>query len=123
MDFQSLHTTMNLKTLDKSNAVHVLNIMSMVMAWGVTSYFFDSMVPNNPVEKIGTLLMLPLYFTDMVLSFFSNYSVLGNFNLMFFILWFFYALPITIYYPILMVKNHEETDLKDWYISKGSQAG
>ena len=111
---------MNLKTLDKHDAVHLLNILSMVMAWGVTCYFFEAIVPNHAIAVIGNVLMSPVYFTDILLNSFSNYSILGNFNLMFFVLWLSYAAPITVCYPYFMVRNHDVAELKEWYLSRTS---
>lgn len=111
---------MNLKTLNRTNAVHVLNMVSMVLAWAVTCYFFDSFVPNHAIEVIGDLLMFPVYFADLLLYSISGYSIAGNFNAMFLILWFSYSIPLTSCYPLLMVQNHEVSELREWYVSRSS---
>jgi len=111
---------MNLKTLDKKDAVHVLNILSIILALGVTSYFFDAFATNNTVRLIGNWLMTPIYFADVLSTTLFNYSISGNFNLMFIILWLSYVAPFTALYPILMVKSHEVSELQEWYHTKGS---
>lgn len=113
---------MNLKTLDKKDAINVLNTLSIIMAWGLTCYFFDSVVTSNAVEMLGDILLSPVYITDNILSSFTDFSVSGNFNLMFIVLWLSYAGPLTLCYPVFMVRNHEASELRKWYLSKGSAA-
>ncbi|MDQ3049663.1 MAG: hypothetical protein M3Q95_02125 [Bacteroidota bacterium] len=111
---------MNLKTLDKKDAVHVLNMMSMIMAWGVTGYFFEAVITTHSVELLSDFLMSPIYFVDSMLFSFTGFTVSGNFNLMFILLWISYALPVTALYPFLMIRHHDEKDLKTWYLSRSA---
>ncbi len=113
---------MNYKTLDKKDAINVLNTLSIIMAWGVTCYFFDSVVTNNAVEMISDLLLSPVYVADSIFQSFSDFSVSGNFNLMFIVLWLSYAAPLSVFYPVLMIRNHEANELKEWYLSQKTSA-
>ena len=113
---------MNVKTLDKEHAIHVLNLVSMVMAFGVTSYFFDTIVTSHVMETIGDLLMTPVLLADRLASLFSIAPVSGNFLLMFFILWFSYAIPMRKLHPFLMIKNHRTEDLQTWYLEKNTRS-
>ena len=113
---------MNVKTFDKNQAVHVLNVFSMVLALGVTRYFFDSVVSSHIMFVIGNILMTPVYLADIILNTFTGYTVSGNFNLMFMVLWVSYALPLTACYPLLMVTDHDVEALRKWYSSKGTEA-
>ena len=110
---------MTIKTLDRKHAIHILNLVSIVMAWGVTCYFFDSVVNSSTVRILGELLMTPVTFTDKFLSLYTHVSVSGNFTLMFLVLWISYALPLTKFYPLLMVKCPDAEELHSWYVSKG----
>jgi|SRR5688572_13980339 len=110
---------MTIKTLNRKDAVHILNMVSIVMAWGVTSYFFDSVVNSSTVRVLGEILMTPVVFTDKFLSLYTHISVSGNFTLMFLVLWISYALPLTKCYPFLIVKSHNAEELHSWYLSRG----
>ncbi len=112
---------MNLKTLDKEHAIHVLNLVSMVMAFGVTCYFFDTIVTNHMMKLIGDLLITPVFMADRILGIFGMAPVSGNFLIMFFILWFSYALPMRRLHPFLMVKNHRPEDLHAWYLDRNTR--
>ena len=109
---------MNYKTLDRYHAIHVLNLICIVMALGVTCYFFDTMVTNKVVASIGNLLMTPVTMADKLLGVIAHTSISGNFSLMFIVLWISYAVPVTQLYPFLMVQKHDADDLHDWYFSR-----
>jgi len=112
---------MNLKTLNKENAIHVLNLVSMVMAFGVTSYFFDTNVTNSTIQMICNLLITPVHVADKLVTLLGSNAISGNFLFMFFILWISYAIPMSRLYPFLMVRNHNEEDLHAWYLSKSER--
>ena len=112
---------MNLKTLNKENAIHVLNLVSMVMAFGVTSYFFDTLVTNSTVKMLGNFLITPVQIADKVFTLLGTNAISGNFLIMFLILWISYAIPMSRLYPFLMVRNHNAEDLHSWYLTEGAR--
>jgi len=91
---------------------------SMILSWGVTSYYFDRLVPNEVIENLCNLLLLPVSLIDNLLSFFTTVNISGNPVGMFIALWITYLLAAFRLYPIFMVKNHQVSDLKSWYQSR-----
>ncbi len=87
----------------------------MLLSWGVTSYYFEAGVPNEVIDNLGYLLLLPVRLTDDLLNLFNQLTISGNPLPMFLVLWIAYALPLLRLYPLLMVKDHPVSDLKKWY--------
>ncbi|MBL0342498.1 MAG: hypothetical protein IPP71_17315 [Bacteroidetes bacterium] len=111
---------MNVRTLNKEHSIHMIILGCMLMSWGVTCYYFDTIVPNEVISEIGTFLLYPIKMADSILSLFSNNSVSGHPTGMFFVLWICYTILALKLHPIFIVKNHQVTDLKKWYENKFS---
>lgn len=109
---------MKLRTLNKENSIHMFVLGSMILAWGMTNYYFDRLVPNEVIENLCNLLLMPVNMIDNLLSFFTTVSISGNPLGMFVALWITYMIPAFRLYPIFMVKNHQVSDLKSWYQSR-----
>ncbi len=109
---------MNLRTLNKENSIHMLVLGSMLLSWGVTSFYFERLVPNEVVESLCNFLLMPVSLIDNILSFFTKANISGNPLGMFFALWITYMLPAFRLYPVFMIKNHQVSDLKSWYQSR-----
>ena len=112
---------MNFRTLNREATLHLMIISSMVLAWGVTSFYFDSKVNNEVLSIISGLLLSPVYFFDNIFSMLSDIKIIGDPFRMFLLLWFIYLFPAMRLRPLLIVRDHPSAELKNWYKSRISK--
>ena len=112
---------MNFRTLSKERTIHLMILSSMVLAMGVTSFYFDNEVGNPVISAISQLLLSPLYLIQELAALFSSFRILGNPVLMFVLLWVVYLFPALRMHPFLMIRDHKTSDLKAWYNSRLSK--
>ena len=109
---------MNFRTLSKERTIHLMILSSMVLAMGVTSFYFDNEVGNPVISVISQILLSPLYLMEELAGLFSSMRILGDPFLMFLSLWVIYLLPALRMHPFLMIRDHKTSDLKSWYNSR-----
>lgn len=109
---------MNFRTLSKERTIHLMILSSMVLALGVTSFYFDNEVGNPVISVISQILLSPLYMMEELAGLFSSFHILGNPFLMFLFLWAVYLFPALRLHPLLMIRDHKTSDLKAWYNSR-----
>ncbi|MBK8415315.1 MAG: hypothetical protein IPL22_13015 [Bacteroidetes bacterium] len=112
---------MNFRTLNREATLHLMIVSSMVLAWGVTSFYFDSKVNNEVLSIISGLLLSPVYLFDNILNMLSDIRIIGDPFKMFMLLWVIYLFPAMRLCPLLIVRDHHSTDLKNWYESRFSK--
>ncbi|MBL7914195.1 MAG: hypothetical protein JNL49_04045 [Bacteroidia bacterium] len=112
---------MNFRTLNREATLHLMIVSSMVLAWGVTSFYFDSKVNNEVLSIISGLLLSPVYFFDNIFSMLSDIKIIGDPFRMFLLLWFIYLFPAMRLRPLLIVRDHPSSELKNWYKSRYSK--
>jgi len=111
---------MNIRTLSKEDTIHVVNLSCMVIAWGLSSFYFDAAAPNKAVIALADALLSPFLFADWLSVTFLHYSLSGNFLAVFVVIWITYFLLGIKLSNLLMVKDHKETELKNWYFARKS---
>ena len=55
---------MNIRTLTKEDTIHLVNISCMVLAWGVTCFYFDASASNSVVASLGDSLLAPFNYAQ-----------------------------------------------------------
>lgn len=111
---------MNIRTLSKEDTIHLINLSCMVLAWGVTCFYFDASAPTKAVASMGDALLSPFRFAEMFSHNFFNVPILKNPLVVFTVLWISYFLIGMHLSNFLMVKNHDARELKSWYFTRKS---
>jgi hypothetical protein len=109
---------MKIRTFDKETTIHVINLLSLPVAWGVSGYLIGETPSNGNIGIIAMILALPVQLFDYLAGLLSVAPASGNFNALLFILWISYALIGRCFSPLLMVRNHSIDDLQEWYLSR-----
>ena len=109
---------MTIRTLKRDDSLHIANIWSIVLAFAGTVYYYDSVSVYGAGSQIGDFLLTPLYLTDYIFLNFFQFSITGNVTGIFLTLWFsFFAVsgPVS---QLLIIKDHQPSELKSWYRKK-----
>jgi hypothetical protein len=109
---------MKIRTFDKKTAIHVSNLISLVVAWSVTGSYFGWDAAQGNIGVIAFLLSTPAHLLNEIALLLGMSPVLGNFNAMLFTLWISYALIGRLFYPLLMVQAYTKSELREWYFTK-----
>lgn len=111
---------MNIRTLTKKDTLHIINLGSMVIAWGVTCSYFESFVPNAAIYAMERLLLAPVVIIEKFFMPITSLQIMGNPGLMFIFLWTVYFVTAYRLSSFLVVKSYDEQELRSWYESRKS---
>ena len=109
---------MKIRTFDKETTIHMISLFSLLVAWGVAGFLIGESQTNEHIGIIAMILASPVRLVDFLAGLLSLAPASGNFNPMLFILWISYTLIGRFFSPLLMVRNHSNDDLHDWYLSR-----
>jgi len=111
------------RTYSKETLVHFFCTASMVLALGVTGYYFDGPSSAHIPNFISRMLLFPLQL--IINSGDAPFSglITGNPTAMFLTLWTIYSLITVWMSPLLMVRNHSPEELRKWYSARLSSRG
>lgn len=109
---------MNIRTLSKRDSLHLINIGSLILAWGATHTYFELIIPNTAIMTIEYFLLAPAVLIEKASMFLFQYSIIGDYSRMLITLWLSYFLAASNLSGLLMIKNYEVAELKSWYLSR-----
>jgi hypothetical protein len=96
----------------------MVNLGCVILAIGVTGYYFDSLAANKAILSIGNLLLTPVYLSDYFLSPVLGFQFIGSHIKMFLVLWITFFLSAFHLSHLLVLTNHNASELKNWYHKK-----
>ncbi|HEX5003060.1 MAG TPA: hypothetical protein VFW78_11245 [Bacteroidia bacterium] len=95
----------------------------MVLALGVTGYYFDGPASAHIPNFISRLLLFPLHLIESAGDAPFITLITGNPTAMFLTLWMIYSLITVWMSPLLMIRHHTPEELRKWYSARLNSRG
>lgn len=109
---------MTIRTLKRDDSLHIANLWSIILAIAVTVYYKDAVSFYQAGSQIGNFLLTPVYFIDYLLGLTTDLKITGNHSATFFALWISYFAVSGPFSQFLVIKDHQPSELKNWYRKK-----
>jgi hypothetical protein len=90
----------------------------MVLAIGVTGYYYNGPGSARIPELISSMLLFPLQLMQTYSPGSFGAFIANNPSVIFIILWISYCVVAIWLTPLLLVRSHTEEDLRKWYNSR-----
>ena len=103
------------RTYSKEILVHIIAIGCMVLALGVTGYYFGGAGSTHVPELLSGILLFPLSVLQMYTGCTFETLITHNPTVFFLMLWISYSAVAVWMAPLLLVKAHSEEELHKWY--------